>query len=263
MSARMWLATFLVVVLGAPLCAAQVPSGTIVDLTHAYDEQTIYWPTEAGFALEKRADGVTEKGFYYASNAFCSPEHGGTHIDAPIHFFKGRDTVDEIPLERLMGAGIVVDVSAACAKDRDYQVRVEDFVAWEKRHGRVPEGAIVLLRTGFGKFWPDRVKYMGTDERGSEAVAKLHFPGLHPEAAKWLATARSIKAVGLDTPSIDYGQSTDFASHVTLFERNIPAFENVASLDRLPEKGFDVIALPMKIKGGSGGPVRIVAVVRR
>jgi kynurenine formamidase len=221
----------------------------------------VFWPTETGFVLEKQHEGVTEKGYFYASNRFSSPEHGGTHIDAPIHFAKGRLTVDEIPLERLTGPGVVVDVSDKCAADRDYQVRVADFEAWEKRHGRLPDGAIVFLRTGFGKYWPDRARYMGTDERGAAAVAKLHFPGLHPDAAKWLVTSRSIDAIGLDTPSIDYGQSTTFASHVTLFERDVPALENVANLDELPAKGFTVVALPMKIRGGSGGPVRIAAFV--
>src|SRR4029453_10409340 len=122
-------------------------------------------------------------------------------------------------------------------------------------------GSIILLKTGYGKLYPDRKKYLGTDERGAEAVAKLHFPGLDPAAAKWLAQNRSIKAIGLDTASIDRGQSTLFESHRTLFENNIPAFENVANLEQLPVKGFSVIALPMKIKGGSGGPLRIVAML--
>jgi kynurenine formamidase len=134
-----------------------------------------------------------------------------------------------------------------------------NLIGWEKKNGRIPNGAIVLLRTGFGKFYPDRKKYLGTQERGAEAVAKLHFPGLHPDAARWLITKRSIKAIGLDTASIDYGQSTLFESHRILFEKNIPALENVANLDRLPVKRFTIIALPMKIKGGSGGPLRIVA----
>ena len=249
----------LVALVCATAAAGQLPKGTPVDLTHPYDESTIFWPTEPGFALEKAAEGVTEKGYYYSANRFCTPEHGGTHVDAPIHFYKDRNTVDQIPLEQLMGPAAVVDVSAKCAADRDYQVTAADLQAWEKRHGRLPKGAIVLLRTGFGKFWPDRVRYMGTDERGAGAVAKLHFPGLHPDAAKWLVANRAIHAIGLDTPSIDFGQSTHFQSHVTLFEANIPAFENVANLDRLPETGATVIALPMKIKGGSGGPVRIVA----
>lgn len=244
-----------------PLSAFAFPSGTIIDLTHAFDETAIYWPTAKEFSLEQVSHQVTDKGFFYAANNICLAEHGGTHIDAPIHFYEGRNAVDEIPLERLMGQGIVIDVSAKAAQDRDYQVSVEDFEAWEKEHGRELNDVIVLLRTGFGKYWPDKEKYMGTDERGAGAVPKLHFPGLDPKAAAWLVQNRMVKAIGLDTPSIDYGQSTLFQSHVILFENNVPAFENVANLDKLPAKGFTVIALPMKIKGGSGGPLRIVAVL--
>jgi kynurenine formamidase len=233
----------------------------IVDLSYAYDSTTIYWPTEKGFAFEKGTAGVTPGGYFYTANRFWTPEHGGTHIDAPIHFYEGHWTVDQIPLEKLIGAGIVIDVSKQCADNSDYLIQKSDCEEWEESNGTIPEGAIVLFRTGFGRYWPDRVQYMGTDERGNEAVAKLHFPGLHPEAAKWLADERKIKAVGLDTPSIDYGQSSRFETHVALFERNVPALENVANLDQLPAKGFTVIALPMKIKGGSGGPVRIVAVM--
>ncbi|MBI3004844.1 MAG: cyclase family protein [Ignavibacteriales bacterium] len=245
-------------------CAREKPdpfAGTIVDLSYAYDSTTIYWPTEKGFVFEKGPEGMTPAGFFYTANRFWTPEHGGTHLDAPIHFYKDRNTVDQIPVDQLIGNGVVIDVSAKCSADRDYRVQVEDFEAWEKEHGKIPDGSIVLLRTGFGKFWPDRERYMGTNERGQEAVAKLHFPGLHPDAAKWVTTSRKIKAIGLDTPSIDYGQSSRFESHVTLFEANIPALENVANLEQLPDQGFTVIALPVKIKGGSGGPVRIAAVV--
>lgn len=251
---------FMLLVLATRL-NAQFPQGKIIDLTHPFDETTIFWPTEKGFVFQKGFEGVTEKGFFYTANSFCTAEHGGTHIDAPIHFYQNGNTVDAIPLTRLMGRAIVVDVSSKCAADRTYQIGVDDFLEWEKTHGRMDEEIIVLLRTGFGKHWPDRAKYMGTDERGADAVAKLRFPGLHPNAAKWLIRNRSIKAIGIDTPSIDYGQSTHFESHVTLFESNIPAFENVARLGDLPTKDFIVIALPMKIKGGSGGPLRIVAIV--
>jgi len=237
------------------------PGGKVIDLSYPFDDKTIYWPTEKGFVFEKGFEGITPAGFFYTANRFWTPEHGGTHIDAPIHFHQDRNTVDAVPLEQLMGSAIVIDVSSKCDADRDYQIQTEDFTEWEGRHGRIPDGTIVLLRTGFGKYWPDRVQYMGTDERGDTAVAKLHFPGLHPDAAKWLVTNRSIKAIGLDTPSIDFGQSTRFETHVTLFDKNVPAFENVANLDQLPERDFIVIALPMKIKGGSGGPLRIVAVV--
>lgn len=245
---------------------ADFPAGRLVDLSHPFDEQTVYWPTaEKTFRLEKDAEGVTEAGYFYAANSFSTAEHGGTHIDAPVHFAEGRHTVEQIPLEQLTGRAVLVDVSAKCAADPDYQVSADDFAAWEREHGALPadEGVIVLLRTGFGSRWPDRRSYMGTDERGAAAVSKLHFPGLHPDAARWLTRERRVKAVGLDTPSIDYGQSTLFESHRILFEQNVPAFENLANLDQLPAKDFHVIALPMKIRGGSGGPLRAIAIVKR
>ena len=236
------------------------PAGTIVDLSHSYDEETVFWPTAEGFRLEKDFAGVTEKGYYYAANRFSTAEHGGTHIDAPVHFAEAGRAVDEIPPEQLIGLAIVVDVARQCENNPDYRISVEDFRAWEREHGQIVKDAIVLLRTGYGKRWPNREKYLGTNERGTAAVAKLHFPGLHPESARWLTTERAVKAVGLDTASIDYGQSTLFESHRILFEKNIPAFENLANLDQLPAKDFHVIALPMKIKGGSGGPLRIIAI---
>jgi kynurenine formamidase len=249
--------------LGCRAAQPKFPQGRIVDLSYAFDEQTIFWPTEKGFMLDKGPAGVTGQGYYYSANRFCSAEHGGTHIDAPIHFFESRHTVDAIPVQQLIGSGAIVDVAVQCASNPDYQVRVEDFLGWERRQELRLDNAIVLLRTGFGRFWPERAKYLGTEEQGSQAIAKLHFPGLHPEAAKWLVEQRAIKAIGIDTASIDYGQSTRFETHVTLCDKNIPALENVAKLDQLPETGFTVIALPMKIRNGSGGPVRIVAVMDR
>ena len=236
-------------------------AGEVIDLTHPFDEETIYWPTEEGFVLERGPAGVTDAGFYYEAHRFRSAEHGGTHLDAPIHFAEGKWTADQIPVARLIGPGALIDVSAQAAADRDYQVTAADFEAWEAEHGRLPDGAIVLLSTGFGAYWPDRELYMGTALRGAEGVAALHFPGLHPDAATWLVENRSISAIGLDTPSIDYGQSKLFESHRVLFAANVPALENVAHLDRLPAAGATVIALPMKIAGGSGGPLRIVAVL--
>jgi len=237
------------------------PSGQVIDLSHPFDAQTIYWPTEQGFVLENEQNGVTDKGYYYASNKFSAPEHGGTHIDAPRHFAASGNTLDQVPLTQLMGEAVLVDVTKQCESNRDYLVGVDNFNTWEKQHGQIPTGVIVILRTGYAKYWPDRNKYMGTDERGAAAVAKLHFPGLSPEAARWLTTNRSIKAIGLDTPSIDYGQSTLYESHQVLFAKNVPAFENLADLSALPAEGFVIIAMPMKIAGGSGGPLRVAAIV--
>ena len=238
-----------------------LPAGTVVDLSHPYDESTVYWPTADGFELEVDFAGTTDKGYYYTANTFRTAEHGGTHIDAPIHFSEGQNTVDEIPLEQLMGPAVMIDVSDRCADDADYLVTVADIEQWEAEHGRLPEGVILLLRTGYEEHWPDRIRYLGTAEQGEEAVAKLHFPGLDPEAARWLVANRSLNAIGLDTASIDYGQSTHFESHQVLFGADIPAFENLTNLHRLPATGFVVIALPIKIAGGSGGPLRIAAIV--
>lgn len=237
------------------------PDGRAVDLSHPYDEDTIYWPTADGFEKTTDFEGTTDGGYYYASYTIRTSEHGGTHLDAPVHFAEGMRTTDEIPVDELMGPAILVDVATRSEEDADYLVSVDDLEAWETRHGRIPDDSIVLLRTGFGRFWPDAERYMGTARRGAEAVPLLHFPGLAPDAATWLTENRDIDAIGIDTPSIDRGQSELFESHRILFAANIPAFENVANLDQLPETGFVVIALPMKIAGGSGGPLRIVAIV--
>ncbi len=231
-----------------------------VDLTHDLSNESVFWPTGETFELKSVAGGVTEHGYYYASNDFSGNEHGGTHLDAPVHFAEGKWTTDQIPLDRLIGSAVVVDVSAASAENADYQVTVADFTGWEATHGAIEPDTIVLVRTDFAKRWPDARSYLGTDEKGADAVARLHFPGLHPDAARWLVEKR-VKAVGLDTASIDYGQSALFESHRILYQRNIPAFENLTALDALPVRGATVYALPMKIKGGSGGPLRAIAVV--
>ena len=246
-----------------PQAAVKPPKGKLVDLSYPFNAQTIYWPTAKTFTLEKVAEGETEQGYFYAANNFEGAEHGGTHLDAPVHFARNGDKADEIPLRRLMGRGVVVDVSEAALADRDYQVTRADLVAHERRHGRIPEGAIVLLHTGYGRYWPDRERYMGTAELGEAAVPKLHFPGLHPNGARWLVRRRDVRAVGLDTASIDYGQSKLFESHRVLGAANVPVFENVANLRRLPADGFLFIGLPMKIDGGSGGPLRAMAIVPR
>jgi kynurenine formamidase len=234
----------------------------LVDLSHPFNEQTIYWPTATKFTLTKVAEGETEGGWFYAANDFAAAEHGGTHLDAPIHFARGGDTADELPLTRLVGRAIVVDVAERALENRDYLISVSDFRAWERRHGRIPRRTIVLLRTGFDRYWPDAERYLGTAERGAEAVPKLHFPGLAEEGASWLVRQRGVKAVGIDTASIDYGQSTDFRSHRVLGAADVPVFENVARLGRLPARGFALVALPMKIQGGTGGPLRVMAVLR-
>lgn len=253
---------------GKPPAGALAPESPgqtlqIVDLTHDFSKETVYWVTAREFELDTVFAGDTDKGYYYTANNFASAEHGGTHIDAPIHFSKGGQSVDEIPLERLIGPAVLIDVASKALKNRDYLISIGDIQQWEEStNGKIPEGSIVLLRTGYSRYYPDRQKYMGTDQRGEQAVKLLHFPGLSPDAAKWLVANRNIHAIGIDTPSIDFGQSEYFESHVALMSADIPAFENLTNLDQLPAQGFQVVALPMKIKGGSGAPLRIIALIQ-
>jgi kynurenine formamidase len=237
------------------------PQGEIVDLSHTYDSQAIYWPTAEGFQLRRDADGMTPAGFYYAANSFFTSEHGGTHIDAPVHFAQGHPTVDKIPVDRLMGPAVVIDVAQQSQSDADYQVTTADLQRFEQEHGAIPMDAIVLIRTGFSTRWPGAERYLGTTLRGDEGARKLHFPGLHPDAARWIVANRPIRAIGIDTASIDYGPSTLFESHRALYEHDVPAFENLTALDRLPATGAYVIALPMKIGGGSGAPLRAIGIL--
>ena len=234
-----------------------------VDLTYAFDSATLYWPNNpTGFEHSTDSKGRTPSGYYYSSYSIKTPEHGGTHLDAPIHFAENGLTVDQLPLENLTGNAIVIDVSKNALKDRDYQITIADVEEWELEHGEIKPNTIILFKTGYGQFYPDREKYFGTAKKGVDAIPELHFPGVHPETTQWLVEKRNIKALGLDTPSIDYGQSKDFKTHQILMGSNRPAFENVASLDRLPPKGLYVVALPMKIGKGSGGPLRIIAQVQ-
>lgn len=256
-----------VLVMGAACGPGQPRTGTargperLVDLSHEYSADAIFWPTAEGFRLEVVSDGPTPQGYYYAANNFSGAEHGGTHLDAPVHFAQGRMSVEQIPLDQLVGPAAVVDVSGKAASDPDYQVSVAELQAWEQAHGPIT-GLIVLIRTDYSNRWPDAARYLGTAERGEAAVAKLHFPGIHPEVARWLSE-KHVKAVGIDTASIDYGQSTLFETHRTLYDKNIPGLENLAHLDQLPPTGAVLVALPMKIKGGSGAPLRAVAMLPR
>lgn len=259
---KLLIASFAFIIVG---CTARpstdFPKGQWIDLTHDFSDETVYWVTAEPFKRTTVSEGRTPQGFYYSAYNFSGAEHGGTHIDSPIHFAEGKKTVDQIGIDQLVAQAVKIDVSTNAASDPDYQITTNDIKNWESANGKIPEWSIILFQTGFGSKWPDKKAYLGTDQKGPDAVKDLHFPGLHPDAAKWLVENRKIHAVGIDTASIDYGQSTLFESHVALMTNNIPAFENVANLDNVPAKAFHVIALPMKIKGGSGAPLRIVAFV--
>jgi kynurenine formamidase len=259
---RRWISLYLL----AALFGCARPAGldltgvTLVDLTHSFDEGTLYWPTSpSGFALEQLAYGETPGGWFYSSYAFSAPEHGGTHLDAPIHFSATGRTADAIPLEQLIAPAVVIDISDRAATDRDAQLSVDDVAAFERQHGTIPAGALVLLRTGWDQHWGNRLAYFGDDTPGD--ASKLHFPGFGADAARLLVEERGVGGLGVDTPSIDHGASATFETHRILAARNGIGLENLAGLDRVPAVGATVIALPMKIAKGSGGPVRVVALV--
>jgi kynurenine formamidase len=258
---KSWLAVSLVVFGSVAAAQTQIPGAyRAIDLTHAYGADTLYWPTAPSkFSLQQLAYGPTAAGYFYSAYQLSTPEHGGTHLDAPIHFAAGKRTNEQIPLEQLIAPAVVIDVSARAAADRDYRLSLDDVAAFERTHGRIGPGTIVLLRTGWSRFWPDAKKYLGDDTPGD--ASKLSFPSFGTDAAKLLVEDRGAGVLGVDTASIDYGRSTDFAVHRIAAAQNVPGLENLTNLDRLPARGATVIALPMKIAGGSGGPLRAVALV--
>lgn len=261
---KRWTALALILCLAsiARAQAIDLARSRIVDLTHAFNARTLYWPTSPSiFRLDTLAFGMTPAGFFYSAYSFSSPEHGGTHLDAPIHFARSGLTADRIPLEKLIAPGVVIDVTEKAARDADYRLSAEDVRQFEQRHGRIPIGAIVLLRTGWSRRWGDRKAYFGDDTPGD--ASKLHFPSYGADAARVLVQERRVAALGADVASIDYGPSTDFAVHQLAAAANVPGLENLTNLHELPATGALIIALPMKIEGGSGGPVRVVALVAR
>lgn len=267
---KKWNLAFLVLMAAAcqstqePLGLPELLStGKWIDLSYDFSEKTLYWPNNPeGFKLDTQFNGITAGGFYYSSNAIYAPEHGGTHLDAPVHFAEGKWSTDKVPLESLTGEAVVVDVTGKTKENADYLISVEDVTSWENTNGKLPDDAILLFRTGWGAYYPDAAKYLGTSGKGDSAVANLHFPSIHPDLAAWLVKERKIKALGIDVASVDYGQSKDFKTHQILYAQNIPGFENLANLEQLPETGAYIVALPMKIKDGSGGPLRVIAWVK-
>lgn len=229
----------------------------IVDLTYALNRDNPYWPGEIYKPFELKTIATLEKDGVL-SKSISMPEHLGTHIDAPNHFEKNQPAVDQIPPTQLFGPGVMIDVSARVEQDADYQLRLRDLEAWEKQHGRIAEGSIVLLRTGWSRFWKNYARYKNQDVRG-----RLHFPGFSAEAARFLVTKRKIRGLGIDTLSIDHGLSKDFAVHHIVNGAGKFGLENVANLDKLPPRGFFLIVAPLKIETGSGGPTRIFALVPR
>lgn len=233
----------------------------LIDLSHTYDDKTLFWPTSPiKFEHPELSYGPSGNGYFYSAYTFATAEHGGTHLDAPIHFYENGQTVDQLDINNLMLPVNIIDVTEKAAANRNYLLQVSDVESFEKQHGTIEQGTAVLLRTGWSKHWPDAKAYMGDDTPGD--TSKLSFPSFGVEAAKMLVS-RGVKLLGIDTASTDGGQSTTFDVHVAVSGANIPALENMNNLEALPQTGAYIMALPMKIGDGSGAPVRVVGMVRK
>lgn len=248
--------------LALPALALDVSEYDLVDLSHPYNSDTLYWPTSPSrFERRQLAFGETDGGYFYSAFSICTPEHGGTHLDAPQHFAADGLPTDAIPLENLIAPAIVIDVSKKAAADRNYRLSARDVRLFEDQHGRIKPGDIVLLRSGWSQYWPDAKSYLGDDTPGD--ASNLQFPSYGEDAARLLVEERKVAILGVDTASIDFGKSQDFVVHRVAAARNVSGLENLTNLHSLPATGALVVALPMKIEGGSGGPVRVVALVRK
>jgi kynurenine formamidase len=228
----------------------------VVDLTHSINSKVPTYELEEKSGFKAQTVATIEKDKYFARN-ISLPEHFGTHIDAPAHFARGMWTVDQIPAERLLAPLDVIDVSTNAKSNPDYQLSVEDIANWEKLNGQIPPGAVVIAHTGWDARWNSIKEYRNADAKGV-----MHFPGYSLDAAKFLVEARDVYGLGIDTLSIDYGPSQDFPVHQYTLSHSLYHLENVAELERVPPTGAMVVAAAMKLEGGSGGPVRILALLK-
>ncbi|XP_038064350.1 isatin hydrolase-like [Patiria miniata] len=239
--------------------------GEVLDMSYAFGDTTLYWPGLGSFEMDILSRGPSGDIPWFEANSFSGAEHGGTHLDSPAHLSQGQLRVDAIPVDKFVGPALRVDIADKANVNEDYQLTAQDLQDWEGVHGRIPDGSLLFVYTGWGAFYPDRLAYFGSARNDTylndQGESLLHFPGVAPEAATWLVENRKISGLGIDTASMDYGQSTVFMSHQILFGANIYGMENVANLDRLPNTGAKVHALPMKIKDGSGAPIRITAML--
>jgi len=259
---KKWFLALTVSLVAVVFLLSQQPKGNLLDMTYPYDEDTIYWPTAKPFHLEKVSWGISEGGWWYASNEFSASEHGGTHADAPIHFAQNGRTIDQIPLQEWIGPAAKIDVTEKCEKNRDYLLSVEDIETWEQKCGKIPDKAWIIMYTGIDtKYYPDKKKVLGTEKTGEEAIPELSFPGFSVESVEFLLKNRDITGIAIDTPSIDCGKSKDFRVHQVLFSENKLALENIANLDKLPPSGAMLYVIPMLIKDGTGAPARVFAIL--
>jgi kynurenine formamidase len=245
---RMRLALLAVVVLAGHARAQD--ARRVIDLGHPLAESDPSWSGQKVFSRTGTGEGGVAMG------RFSSDEHFGTHLDAPAHF-GGAWTTDKIPVDRLVRPAVCINVEAEAGKDEDYRLTRQDILQFEAKAGRIPEGALVLVATGWDRRWPDRARYM--NERGGVK----HFPGLSVEAAAFLAKERKVAGIGIDTPSVDYGPSEKYETHRTTMPANVYHVENAAGLTTLPPRGFTAIVAPIDLVGGSGGPTRLFALFEK
>ncbi|KAK3576185.1 hypothetical protein CHS0354_001204 [Potamilus streckersoni] len=233
----------------------------VIDMTHTLSPSTVYWPGSPAYNFTQLFRGITQPyGFWYESNFFGTPEHGGTHLDAPAHFAQDGWHLHQIPMDKLAGPGIIINIKDKAANDSDYQVNVDDLMNWESKYGRIPNGSVVLMNSGWALHYPNKTLVFGSSTPNDPS--SFHFPGFHENAANWLINERSVNVIGVDTPSTDYGQSKNFSTHQVLGKTNVPGLENVANLDMVPEDGSArVYVAALKLHDGSGGPARVFATV--
>jgi kynurenine formamidase len=224
----------------------------VVDLTHTFSPRLPVFPAFKPVKITPKFS-LGKDGFF--ANEITYDEHTGTHMDAPVHFVANATTCDTISPDTLIAPLAVISITAKAAKNADATLDVDDIMAWEKQHGRVPRGAFVAMHSG----WDARV---GTPDRflNKDGKGTMHAPGFSEAAARFLATERDIVGAGVDTLSLDIGAAQKFVAHLALLGAGKYAVELMANLGTLPATGATLIVGAPKHEGASGGPVRVLAV---
>lgn len=230
----------------------------IVDLSYKQNRDSITWPLNPSYNFTQLYRGYFETyKKWFENNHFAMPEHMGTHIDAPVHTVKGMWRTDQIPMENLYGAGVIINVKSKAATNPDYRVTVEDLLMWEEKYGEMPRRAVAIMNSGWSSKYPNKTLVFGSPEPTD--ISTLHFPSWHEDAVTWLINKRQINAVGVDTPSTDYGMSSTLPCHTLMGKNRVVGIENVANLDNVPESGSTIYIPVLNIADGSGGPARVFA----
>lgn len=238
----------------SPAATTMLPTGftTVLDLTYTAAPDFPLFPGTPPFSIEIANDYASDG---YFSNNLTHNEHTATHMDAPAHFFEGAATADLIPVDQLIAPLIVIDISDRAVSDPDAAVTVDDITAWESANGQIPYGAFVAMYSGWGSHLDVPDGYVNLDDAGVQ-----HYPGFSPEASQFLVAERAIVGIGVDTLSLDPGNSADFGSHVAILGAGKYGIENLANLEAAPAIGAFIIAGGPKTLGASGGWTRAIAI---